>query len=267
VLLDIMMPEIDGIETCARIRNDPRHVDTPIIMVTSRDDMESLANAFVAGANDYINKPLNRVELIARVRAALKLKAELERRQARERELLQFVSSWGDRHATVWIDEATGLFTGEAAEAYLTAVTERHPGGAIAIVVLAIDRLDAIRTAQGEDAARRIIAPVAQAVRRAAATVGVVAAAYRNGLIAVIAPEADASRAMALAEMLRASVAALAIANPEAIQADHLTASVAVACGKVNGGAERVELLTRAIAVAQRAAVAGSNRVMAANGH
>jgi sigma-B regulation protein RsbU (phosphoserine phosphatase) len=93
VLLDIMMPEIDGIETCARIRNDTRYVDTPIIMVTSLDDMESLSNAFLAGANDYITKPLNRIELIARVRAALKLKGELDRRQARERELLQFVSS------------------------------------------------------------------------------------------------------------------------------------------------------------------------------
>ena len=50
--------------------------------------MERLVDAFVAGANDYINKPLNRVELIARVRSALKLKAELDRRQARESELL-----------------------------------------------------------------------------------------------------------------------------------------------------------------------------------
>ena len=66
-------------------------------MVTSLDDMESLASAFIAGANDYITKPVNRIELTARVRAALKLKSELEQRRAREQELLGFVSGWGDR--------------------------------------------------------------------------------------------------------------------------------------------------------------------------
>src|SRR5580693_6174649 len=114
-ILDIVMPEMDGVETCARIRNDPRYGDLPIIMVTSLDDMNSLANAFVAGATDYINKPVNRVELVARVRAALKLKAELDRREAREAELLTLVSRSGDRRASSWIDPATGLFAGEMA--------------------------------------------------------------------------------------------------------------------------------------------------------
>ena len=265
VLLDVMMPEIDGIETCARIRNDPRYVDVPIIMVTSLDDMDSLANAFVAGANDYINKPLNRVELIARVRSALKLKAELERRQARERELLQFLSSWGDKHASVWIDETTGLFVGEVAEAYLTSVTERHPDKVISILALAVDRLDIIRTSQGEDKARKILAQVAHSVRQAAASIGVVAASYRNGVITVIVPEHAATSAKQLGESLRNSVAELAIANSEAIAADHVTASVAVVTGRVRGGIDRVELFTQAISKAQAAAVGGGgNRVIAA---
>ncbi|MEA2904096.1 MAG: phosphoserine phosphatase RsbU/P [Alphaproteobacteria bacterium] len=266
VLLDIMMPEIDGIETCARIRNDPRYVDIPIIMVTSLDDMDSLANAFMAGANDYVTKPLNRIELIARVRAALKLKAELERRQARERELLLFLSNWGDKHASVWIDEATGLFVGEAAEAYLTAVTERHPGATTSVLALAIDRLEVVRAAQGEEAARRILAQVAGAVRRASAQIGAVAASYRNGLITVVLPEFDAGVAKTLGETLRSLVAKLAIANPESIAADHLTASVAVATASVRSGSDRVQLLTRAIASAQGAAASGGNRVVAVDG-
>ncbi len=266
VLLDIMMPEIDGIETCARIRNDPRYVDTPIIMITSLDDMDSLSNAFLAGANDYINKPLNRVELIARVRAALKLKAELERRLARERELLQFLSNWGDKQASAWIDEATDLFVGEAAEAYLTAVTESNPGEVISVLALVVDRLDAIRKGQGEDAALRILAQVARAVRRVSASIGAVAAAYRNGLIAVVMPEPGARRASELGEALRNSVAALGIVNSESIVADHLTASVAVASGEVRAAVDRVELLTRAIGHAQNASAAGGNRVVTVNG-
>ncbi len=91
----------------------------PIIMVTSLADMDSLANAFVAGATDYITKPVNRVELLARVRSALKLKAELDRREAREPSCCSSMSSSGERRASNWIDEATGLFVGEVAEAYL----------------------------------------------------------------------------------------------------------------------------------------------------
>ena len=266
VLLDIMMPEMDGIETCARIRTDPRYVDTPIIMVTSLDDMDSLSNAFLAGANDYISKPLNRIELIARVRAALKLKAELDRRQARERELLKFLSNWGDKHATTWIDESTGLFVGELAEAYLTAVTERHPDELMSVLALAVDRLDVIRLAQGEAAVRMILTQVARAVRQTAASIGMVAASYRNGMITVVAPELGAVPARSLGEALHNAVAKLGIANSEAIAADHLTASVAVATGHVRSGIDRVDLLTRAIASAQGAATAGGNCVVAVNG-
>jgi PleD family two-component response regulator len=262
VLLDVMMPEIDGIETCARIRNDPRYVDTPIIMVTSLDDMDSLASAFVAGANDYINKPLNRVELIARVRAALKLKGELERRQARERELLQFLSNWGDKHASAWIDDATGLLAGEVAEAYLTSVTERQPDEPVAVLALAVDRLDAIRAGQGESTAHRILAEVGRAIRGATAAIGVVASSYRNGLITVVAPEPGARKAVELGEALRKAVGQLAIANRESIAADHLTASVAVACGRVREAVDRVTLITGAIAAVEKAAAAGGDRVV-----
>jgi PleD family two-component response regulator len=227
--------------------------------------MDALSSAFVAGANDYINKPLNRVELIARVRAALKLKAELERRQARERELLQFLSSFGDKHATVWIDETTGLLVGEVAEAYLTSVTERHPDEAVAVLALAVDRLDAVRATQGEGAVRQILAQVAHAVRGATASIGVIATSYRNGMITVVVPEPNARKASELGEALRKAVAQLGIANAESIAADHLTASVAIAAGRVQGSVDRVNLMTGAIAGAQGAAAAGGNRVIRVN--
>jgi phosphoserine phosphatase RsbU/P len=71
VLLDVVMPELDGINACARIRSDTRYSDTPIIMVTSVDDIDTPSLAFAAGANDYITKPVDRLELLACVRAAL----------------------------------------------------------------------------------------------------------------------------------------------------------------------------------------------------
>jgi sigma-B regulation protein RsbU (phosphoserine phosphatase) len=263
VLLDIVMPEMDGVETCARIRNDPRCADLPIIMVTSLDDMNSLSNAFVAGANDYVTKPVNRVELVARVRAALKLKQELDRRQERERELLSFLSNWGDRRAGLWVDETTGLFVGEVAEAYLSTACGCRSGEEISIVAMMLDRFDLYGATNGDAAARGVIAEVSRAVRRHAATIGVIAASYRNGMIILVAPEVGTKAARELGEKLRATVAKLHVPNSESAVSDYVTASVAAITGQVKRAVDRVHLLTQAIAQVQDAAAAGGDRVVA----
>lgn len=87
ILMDLNMPEINGIEACRQIKRMIGQQDVPIIMVTSSDETEDLKLAFAAGAIDYIIKPPKQVELIARVQSALKLKHETDGRKAREREL------------------------------------------------------------------------------------------------------------------------------------------------------------------------------------
>jgi CheY-like chemotaxis protein len=89
ILMDVMMPQISGIEACKTIHDHPNFCDVPIIMVTARSDMECLEEAFNAGAIDYINKPIRKLELIARVRSALKLKHETDERKNRELELVE----------------------------------------------------------------------------------------------------------------------------------------------------------------------------------
>ncbi|WLV24005.1 fused response regulator/phosphatase [Aciduricibacillus chroicocephali] len=84
ILLDIMMPDIDGIEACKEIRKHARYKDLPIIFVTSLDDSQILAKALDAGGTDYISKPINKMELLARIRAALRLKKELDLRKESE---------------------------------------------------------------------------------------------------------------------------------------------------------------------------------------
>jgi PleD family two-component response regulator len=263
VLLDIVMPGMDGVKACARIRNDQQYADLPIIMVTSLDDMGSLNNAFAAGATDYVAKPVNRVELIARVRAASRLKAELDRRQERERELLGFLSSWGNRRASLWIDETTGLFVGEVAEAYLTSATGYESNEAMSILALTIDRIDGYRSAHGDTAANGVLAQVARAVRRLAANIGIVAASYRNGMIILVAPEFGAKSARELGEMLHSTVSKLRLPNSESIASNYVTASVAAVTGQVKRSIDRVHLLTQAIAKVQDATAAGGNRVLA----
>lgn len=73
LVLDIEMPEMDGIELCARIRRLPRYRDTPIIMLTARDDVETIEDAFAAGANDYIFKRSAAKDLVGRVHVAKRM--------------------------------------------------------------------------------------------------------------------------------------------------------------------------------------------------
>jgi class 3 adenylate cyclase/CheY-like chemotaxis protein len=89
ILMDINMPGTNGIEACRYIKASEAWREIPIIMVTSSTVAEDLQQAFNAGAMDYITKPPLKAELLARVRSALKLKQEMDRRQAREQELLQ----------------------------------------------------------------------------------------------------------------------------------------------------------------------------------
>ena len=89
VFLDVVMPGMDGIEACARIRSDPRYAEVPIVMTTALDTLESVDKAFEHGATDYITKPLKVVDLMACVRSNMRLKADIDRRNAIERELMQ----------------------------------------------------------------------------------------------------------------------------------------------------------------------------------
>lgn len=87
ILMDVVMPEMDGVQGCRLIKSCFDFADIPIIMVTIKRDEETLRQAFDAGAMDYINKPLSRVEVGARVRSALRLKYEMDRRKSREKKL------------------------------------------------------------------------------------------------------------------------------------------------------------------------------------
>jgi PAS domain S-box-containing protein len=74
ILLDMMMPLLDGVETCKRLKADPRYSSIPVIFLTAKNDEDSLVNAFEAGAVDYLSKPFLRRELIARVTTHLNLR-------------------------------------------------------------------------------------------------------------------------------------------------------------------------------------------------
>lgn len=82
ILLDVMMPQMDGIEVCSLIKSDPYWKHIPIIMVTALTSKEDLARSLNAGADDFLTKPVSGIELRARVRSMLRIKEQYDALEA-----------------------------------------------------------------------------------------------------------------------------------------------------------------------------------------
>lgn len=98
ILLDINMPGIDGYEVTRRLKRDPLLRFIPIVLLTANDQLEALVKGFEAGANDYIRRPFNAAELIARVNAAMRTRAVYQELQSSEREIRELRTRSGERH-------------------------------------------------------------------------------------------------------------------------------------------------------------------------
>ncbi|MBI1925294.1 sigma-54-dependent Fis family transcriptional regulator [Candidatus Poribacteria bacterium] len=87
ILLDIMMPEMDGFETCRRLKANPTTADIPVIFITAKDEIESLIEGFSVGGVDYITKPFSEAEVRVRVQNHLKISRLTQQLIQRNREL------------------------------------------------------------------------------------------------------------------------------------------------------------------------------------
>jgi len=93
ILLDINMPEMDGLEVCKRIKNDEKTKDIPIIFLSAFNDIDTITKAFSAGGTDYITKPFNGLELIARVQTHIKLQKYIYELKVKQEKLAQLAST------------------------------------------------------------------------------------------------------------------------------------------------------------------------------
>lgn len=217
ILLDILMPEMDGIELCARIRTLGRYEHTPIIMITAQDEAESLSLAYMAGATDYVTKPFQNVELHARVRNGLRLKSELDRRDERERELVALREVAASRNHTEMTVAPTlpglGILDIAVVEPLLKRIERRDATLRCAVCVrLPIDL--ATRLDVEQETIRDMVYTCAAALRSCHGKLGDLLFYRGDGQFLCLAERADEAECRALVETFRTAVAGI---GPELI--------------------------------------------------
>lgn len=262
VLLDIVMPDIDGIQACTQIRAMPRHASVPILMITSLSDMDTLAQAFAGGANDYVTKPFQRAELLARVRNAFRFKGELDRRGAREAELLELTRrlNRGPNSLESFVDPTTATLSRETFEAAL----RRLPRGTSfipAVMALQVENMAAYGERYGAGGLTTLLATLADALKRAPGHLGDLLSYFGDGLFVALLHLESPVAASAAAETMRQRIAALPL------QEDKPCAfSIGMAALRADEGREPKTLLSDAVSAVERAMAEGGNRVAFAEG-
>ncbi|HEX7669961.1 MAG TPA: diguanylate cyclase [Polyangiaceae bacterium] len=167
VLPDVMMPKMSGLETCRVLKSMQRDAFLPVVLLTVKSDTASRVEGLKIGADDYVCKPFDETEFLARIDAMLRIK-KLHDHVSQVRSRLEQVSVH---------DELTGLYNyrylhTRLSEEFKRAERYHEP---LACMVIDIDRLEDHNEARGRDAGDRVVKEVADAIRRAVREIDVVA--------------------------------------------------------------------------------------------
>ncbi|MBL8312133.1 MAG: PleD family two-component system response regulator [Rubrivivax sp.] len=246
VLLDVVMPGMNGYEVCRRLKADPATREIPVIFVTAQDDELAEAAGLDVGAVDFIAKPINPRIVRARVRTHLTLKQQSD-----------LLRKW------VYVDGLTGVFNRRHFDEHLSNEWSRavRSRSHLALVMLDVDHFkrynDHYGHQAGDDCLRRVAAALRVGVKRSADLV----ARYGGEEFVCLLPDTDLAGAVQVAETLRELVLAERIAHAESGVAPVVTVSLG-ACSvvpTVHGSA--ASLLGAADAQLYAAKSGGRNRV------
>ena len=267
ILLDIMMPEVDGLALLRYFRANPRTRDVPVILLSSRSEARVKADGFDAGANDYLIKLPDRIELIARIRYhsnayIVRLQRDEAYRALRESqkklaetnlELLRLVN----------VDGLTGLANRRHFDESLFIEWKRaaRNGKTLSVMMLDIDCFKAYNDSYGHLRGDEALRQVADIIRTSVMRPADQASRYGGEEFVVILPETEVEGARQLAEEIRSRVEALAIPHGASIAAPCLTLSIGVSGLVPSELHEPFWLVNCADAALYQAKQAGRNRV------
>jgi two-component system, cell cycle response regulator len=204
ILLDVMMPLMDGYEVSRRIKNDASFPFIPIILVTARDSTADKVEGLDAGADDYLTKPVNFPELEARVRSMLRIKRLQDELDLKNRELEDANRRLRKLSIT---DGLTELFNHRHIHELLQEEFERsrRSGEPMAVAMLDLDRFKQVNDTYGHPTGDLILYETAQILRETAREIDMVGR-YGGEEFIVILPGTDEAAAVQFAERVREAV-------------------------------------------------------------
>lgn len=221
ILLDVLMPGIDGYEVCRRCKADPLIADVPIIFTTGLGDEESEAHGLSLGAIDYVVKPIHPAVVRARVHNHIELK--------RMRDQLAELAV---------TDALTGLSNRRRLEQTLKAETARlsRTGDWLSVIMLDIDFFKQFNDTYGHPEGDRCIAMIAAALNRAVRRASDLAARYGGEEFACVLPGADYDAALIVANSIIDQVHVLGIPHRHSGVSPYVTVSVGIATARSLSG-------------------------------
>jgi len=217
ILLDVLMPGLDGYEVCHILKQDPLLADIPVIFSTGLDGHEAEAHGLSLGAIDYITKPIQPVILNARVRNHIELKR------------------LRDKLAEMAVTDAlTGLSNRRHLEQVLMTETARlaRTEEWLSFIMIDIDFFKAFNDTYGHPVGDRCIAMVASALNRAARRGADLSARYGGEEFACVLPGADPGAAMSVANDIQEQVRSLGIPHTSSAISSCVTVSLGVASAR-----------------------------------
>ena len=271
ILMDVIMPDMDGIEACRLIKANRCLKDIPIIVITASDITETLERAFTAGAMDFITKPVKPLELKARVLSALKIKYEIDQRKAREAELVKVLEELENANRELSrlssLDGLTGIANRRHFEQIYDMEWRRaaRTGSELSVLFLDLDFFkyynDTYGHQEGDDCLKQVAAAAGAILKRP----GDLLARYGGEEFVVILPETSIAGAAEVAEAIRQAIERCNIPHSASPVAAHVTVSVGVAGGRVTPEDKPSDFIARADKALYEAKHSGRNRVKVAD--
>ena len=250
ILLDVEMPVLDGHATLARLKADPQLKDIPVVFLTGRVDTVDVVNGLRLGAHDYLRKPFEANELMARVSAALRTKWLQDELRARNAEL--------DRVSR--IDMLTNIYNRRHLDEHLRQVISaaRRHDRTVGVLIVDIDHFKDVNDEHGHLAGDAVLREVAARLQQAMRTEDALGRWGGEEFLAVLT-DTPPEGVRVMAERLRQVVAAAPFTLDDGSQI-----RVTVSVGHTNGTEDAEVLVHRADDALYVAKAEGRNRVAAA---
>jgi two-component system cell cycle response regulator len=252
VIVSLGLKDYDGLRLCSQIRSLERTRSVPILAVAEADNNARLVRGLEIGVNDYLIRPIDKNEMLARVRTQIKKKRYTERLRDNVQMSIEMAIT----------DALTGLFNRRYMEMHLASLVEQAAsrGKPIAVMILDIDYFKSVNDTHGHDAGDDVLREFAVRIRKAIRNIDL-ACRYGGEEFVIVMPETDIAVASMVAERIRRRIAT----EPFPIQQGSQSLEVTISIGIAAIGApcdNAAAILKRADTALYRAKRDGRNRVV-----